>query len=185
MKRIGVVIFALVALAQLSVPGWAAWMRTQTLQKGKLWKFRIAPVDPIDAVRGRYITLSFPAEQVPRSEPMHLETPAFAYLKEDSRGFAEIDHLSTTEELNDSVIKVMPQGWWNNVQRVKFPFERLWLPEDLAPAADRVYGQSSRQQKDNVYVTVRVHNGDAALDQLFIDDQSLAQYLRGHRPPER
>lgn len=182
MKRIGLVLFALVALAQLSVPAWAVWMRTQTLSKGKLWKFRIAPIDPSDAVRGHYVTLSFAAEQVPRSEPVLLEAPTFAYLKEDSHGFAEVDHLSPTAALSDNVIKVLPEGWWNNVQRVKFPFERLWLAEGVAPAVDHAYAESIRQKKDNVYVTVRVHNGDAALDQLFIDDQPIAEYLRHSAP---
>lgn len=182
MKRVGLVIFALVALAQLSVPAWAVWMRTQTLSKGKLWKFRIAPIDPSDAVRGRYVTLSFAAEEVPRSEPVLLETPTFAYLKEDSRGFAEVDHLSATAALGDNVIKVLPEGWWNNVQRVKFPFERIWLAEGVAPAVDRAYGQSRREQNQNFYVTVRVYHGDAAVDQLFIDDQPIAEYLRHSAP---
>lgn len=182
MRRIALVIFALVALAQLSVPAWAVWMRTQTLHKGKLWKFRIAPVDPSDAIRGRYVTLSFAAEQVPRSEPILLETPTYAYLKTDSRGFAEVDQLSTTAALSDNVIKVTPGGWWNNVQRVKFPFERLWLDENVAPAADRIYARTSRQQSQNFYVTVRVYNGDAAVEQLFVDDQPLAEFLKHPAP---
>ena len=183
MKRIGVIIFALVALAQLSVPAGVVWMRSQTLAKGKVWKFRIAPVDPSDAFRGRYVTLTFAAEQVPQPDSLQLDTPVYAYLKEDSRGFAQVDHLSPTKATGDNVVKVMPAGWWNNVQRVKFPFEKFWLTEEVAPAADRVYAESMRQQKDNAYVTVRVHNGDTALEQLFIDDQPLAQYLRNHSAP--
>jgi uncharacterized membrane-anchored protein len=179
MKRIALIAFAVVGLAQLSVPAWAVWMRTQTLHKGKLWKFRIAPVDPSDAFRGRYVTLSFAAEQVPRAEPIHLETPTYAYLKENSRGFAEVDQLSTTPTVGDNVVKVVPDGWWNNVQRVKFPFERLWLDEKVAPAADRIYARTSRQQKSqNFYVTVRVYKGDAAVEQLFVDDIPLGEYSR-------
>jgi len=59
-----------------------------------------------------------------------------------------------------------------------FPFDRLWVNEKIALAAEAAYRENSRREKQNAYVTVRVHNGDAALEQLFINNQPLAQYLR-------
>ena len=182
MKSIRLFLFALVALAQLSVPAWAVWMRTQTLSKGKLWKFRTAPVDPVDAVRGRYVALAFQAETVPQAERIPPAAFVYAVLKENDRGFAEVDHLSVTPVHGDNVMKVKPGGWWNGTQHVDFPFDRFWLTEKIAPEAERAYAASSRQAKENAYVTIRVHEGDAALEQLYIDDQPLIEYLRGHPP---
>lgn len=180
MKSLRLFLFALVALAQLSVPAWAVWMRNQTLAKGKAWKFRTAPVDPVDAVRGRYVALAFTAEKVPRSERLPTGSSAYAVLKEGGNGFAEIDHLDSTPTHGDNVIKVKASAWWENEQHVKFPFDRFWVTERIAPEADRAYAASSRQQKENAYVIVRVRDGDAALEQLYIDDQPLVEYLRSH-----
>jgi uncharacterized membrane-anchored protein len=184
MKSLRLFLFTLVALAQLSVPAWAIWMRTQTLTKGKEWKFRTAPVDPVDAIRGRYVALAFAAEKVPRSERLEDDSWAYAFLREGGNGFAEIDHLDSNPAHGDNVIKVKATGWWENDQHVKeqhikFPFDRFWLTEKIAPEAERAYAANSTRQKENVYVTVRVRDGDAALEELYIDGQPLKDYLRG------
>jgi uncharacterized membrane-anchored protein len=182
MKQLRLLIFAATALAQLGVPAWAVWMRTETLSKGKLWKFRTAPVDPVDAVRGRYVALAFTAEEVPRTERLPPASTAYAFLKEGSNGFAEIDHVSTTKAKGDNVMEVKPGGWWDGSQHVEFPFDKFWLTEKMAPQADRAYATNAREAKKTAYVTVRVRDGDAALEQLFIDDQPLPEYLRDHPP---
>ena len=61
---------------------------------------------------------------------------------------------------------------------VRFPFDKLWVAEKIAPQAEQAYRENSRRGKENTYVTVRVLNGDAALEQLYIDNQPLADYLR-------
>ena len=184
MKSFRLLIFALVALAQLSVPGWLVWMRTQTLTKGRVWKFRTAPVDPLDAIRGRYVALSFKAEQVPQANPLPLSSSAYALLREGASGFVEVERLSTTPLTGDNVMKVKPRGWYDGSQRVDFPMDRYWMNEKSAPEAERAYrAANSGKEKENAYVTVRVHNGDAAIEELFIDDQPLPEYLRSHPAP--
>ncbi|MFL6501202.1 MAG: GDYXXLXY domain-containing protein, partial [Candidatus Udaeobacter sp.] len=59
MKTLRLLIFGVVALAQLTVPAAMVWQRNQTLEQGRVWKFRTAPVDPVDVIRGRYIALRF------------------------------------------------------------------------------------------------------------------------------
>ena len=48
MKMLRILIFGVVALAQLAVPATMVWQRDQTLKQGRIWKFRTAPVDPVD-----------------------------------------------------------------------------------------------------------------------------------------
>jgi len=178
MKTVRIVIFVLVALAQLSVPTMMAWGRIQTLTRGRVWKFKTAPVDPEDVVRGRYVMLSFAAEEFPQPHALLTSAPVYALLKESSDGFAEIDQISTTLVSGANVIKVKPVGFWSGQQRVAFPFDKYWVTEKSAPEAEKAYRENSRRGKENAYVTVRVRNGDAALEQLYIDNQPLADYLR-------
>ena len=178
MRRIAISVFLLVALAQLSVPALTAWGRLQTLAHGRVWKFKTAPVDPEDAVRGRYVTLHFDAEDFTQAERLKSPDYLYAILKEGADGFAQVDHLSTSPQPDDSSLKVEPGGWWQERQHIVFPFRYFWLTEKSAPAAEKAYVENSRRGQQNAFVTVRIHNGDAALEQLYIDNRPLAEYLR-------
>jgi uncharacterized membrane-anchored protein len=178
-KTLRLGIFVLAALAQLSVPAMMAWGRMQTLSHGRVWKFKTAPIDPEDAVRGRYVMLRFDAEDKYRQpEQLKSADSIYAILKEGADGFAEIDHLSSSPTPADSAMKVEPGGFWDEQQRVVFPFRYFWVTEKNAPAAEAAYRENSRRGKENAFVTVRVRNGDAALEQLYIDDKPLTEYLR-------
>ncbi len=185
MKTLRIVIFILVALVQLSVPALMAWGRTQTLIHGRVWKFKTAPVDPEDVVRGRYIRLQFLAEDFTQPEKFTSTDSVYAVLKETGDGFAEIDRISTTRISGDNVVKVEPGGNWDGKQHIVIPFSQFWITEKSAPEAEKAYRENSRRGKENAYVTVRVRNGDAGLEQLYIDNQPLADYLRAHAPGKK
>jgi uncharacterized membrane-anchored protein len=185
MRLARVLIFVVVALAQLAVPASAIWSREQTLRHGRVWKFKTAPVDPVDAIRGRYITLRFDAETIPgpeqpKSERSPVETPLYVVLKENAEGFAEVERVSKDFLKGDNVLKA--QNWYrtDEANHVRFPFNRMWVTENNAAAAEKAYFENSRQGKQNAYVTVRVRNGEGVLEQLYIDAQPLPEYLRTH-----
>jgi len=176
-----IVIFGLVVLAQLGVPAAMVWQREQTLKQGRVWKFRTAPVDPVDAIRGRYISLRFAAEEF--AAPAKFESSnksVYAVLKQNTDGFAEVDHLTTEAAETDNVVPVESAWWYGGKQQVRFPFNKFWVAEENAPAAERAYIENNRRENQNAYVTVRVRRGDAALDRLYIDNQPLSEYLRAH-----
>ena len=179
MKALRIGIFILIALAQLSVPAMMAWGRVQTLTHGRVWKFKTAPIDPEDAVRGRYVMLRFQEEDnYKQPEQLKSADSLYAILKEDPDGFATVDHLSFSPTPGDSAMKVEPGGFWNGEQRIVFPFRYFWVTEKNAPAAEKAYRENSKRGEQNAFVTVRIRNGDAALEQLYIDNQPLADYLR-------
>lgn len=181
MKTFLIGIFALVAVAQLSVPAMMALGRVQTLANGRVWKLKTAPIDPEDAVRGRYVYLHFQAEDNYRqAEQVKSVDSIYAILKEGTDGFAEIDHISSSPVPGDSALKVEPGGFWDGQQRIVFPFRYFWVTEKNAPAAETAYRENSRRGQQNAFVTIRIRNGDSALEQLYIDNQRLADYLRAH-----
>src|SRR6266566_2908300 len=154
MKMLRILIFGVVALAQLAVPATMVWQRDQTLKQGRIWKFRTAPVDPVDVIRGRYIALRFTAEEF--AAPAKFEAgnkPVYAVLKQSTDGFAEIDHLTTEAAGTDDAVPVESVWWWGGKQQVRFPFNKFWVAE-----------------------------ANAALDQLYIDNRPLSEYPRAHSP---
>ncbi|MEY2531777.1 MAG: hypothetical protein QOI96_1862, partial [Verrucomicrobiota bacterium] len=77
-------------------------------------------------------------------------------------------------------VKAEKGSWFQDADHVRFPFDRFWVTEKNAPAAEKAYIENSRREKQNAYVTVRVRDGDAAIEELFIDNQPLKEYLRAH-----
>src|SRR5436190_844775 len=107
MNMLRILIFGVVVLAQLAVPAAMIWQREQTLNHGRVWKFRTAPVDPVDVIRGRYIALRFAAEEF--TAPTKFEAgdnSVCAVLKEGADRFAEIDHLTTEAVRTDDAVPV-------------------------------------------------------------------------------
>ena len=184
MKTLRVAIFLVVALIQLSVPASVVWKREKTLRQGRVWKFKTEPVDPIDAIRGRYVALRVAAEKARPAERPSGDFMAgdvvYVTLKEDADGFAQVDQISTALLKGDNVIKAKGGYFHDGWEYIVFPFDRLWLGETIAPEAETAYRENSRREKENAYVTVRVRDGDAALEQLFIDNQPLREYLRAN-----
>ena len=190
MKKVRLIIFLVVALVQISVPASMIWKRQRTMREGRLWKFRTAPVDPVDVLRGRYLVLRFEAEAFPRSTPWLTDTmealpygrTTYVSLKEDVNGFAMVDEISKAPHKDDNTVRAENLGHYEGTQRVKFPFDRLWVTEASAPAAEKAYAEHSGREKVDAYVTVRVFRGDAAIDELYIAGQPLRDYLRAHPP---
>jgi uncharacterized membrane-anchored protein len=174
-------VFAVVGLAQLAVPASLIWKREQTLRHGSVWKFRTAPVDPVDAFRGRYVALEFEVEAEelrPPPDPEQYHT-VFVTLKQDAEGFAGIDQVSVAAPVRDDFIQAQLNG-----NRISLPFDKYWVTERDAPAAEAAYRAQSRRDKQNAFCTVRVFRGDAALEQLYLDGQPLGEYLRANAAPK-
>jgi uncharacterized membrane-anchored protein len=180
MKSVRLAIYLFVAMAQIAVPGSMMWARHQTLSQGRLWKFRTAPVDPVDVIRGRYLRLRFAAEEFPRTTPLPYYQTFYARLKEDAAGFAIIEDVGTERVHGDNVVQVEGYGSSDGKGHVLFPFSELWITEENAQAAERAYTEHSKTAQSDAYVTVRIRDGNAAIEQLFIAGLPLREYLRLH-----
>ncbi len=136
--------------------------------------------DPSDPFRGRYVSLRFSAEEFPQPENLAVTESDCVYvrLRNDADGFARIESVSKQPLTGDDVVRADAASYYDGKQHVTLPFDRYWLDETIAPEADRAYAANTRQGVKNVYVTVRVLGGDAALEQLFIGGMPVREYLR-------
>jgi len=171
------IVFILVGIAQLAIPASLIWKREQTLRRGSVWKLRTAPVDPVDAFRGRYVALEFEAEGQEISPPPNIsyDQSVFITKRQNPEGFAEIDQVLTSVPAGDDFIEAQLRG-----KTVSLPFDKYWVTERDAPAAEAAYRAQSRREKRNAFVTVRVFRGDAAVEQLYLDGMPLGEYLRAN-----
>ena len=58
---------------------------------------------------------------------------------------------------------------------LELPFDRYYMQESLAPEAESAYAERLRDER--AWVTVRLHDGHAVLEELWIDDLPIREYL--------
>ncbi|MCK5834329.1 MAG: GDYXXLXY domain-containing protein, partial [Lentisphaeria bacterium] len=60
--------------------------------------------------------------------------------------------------------------------RVYYPFDRFFMNEYKAPAAEKVL-RASFTKEHKVYITLRVKDGVGIIEELWVDQQTISDYL--------
>lgn len=177
--------FALLALAavlQWALPVSLAVQSERTLREGTRYYLRTAPVDPVDAFRGRYVALSF--------EGLRVAAPAGAGLQAGDRVCVPLTTgpdrfvrfgAPQREPPTQGDYLVARIAWIDAAQvaTLRLPFDRYYLEERAAPAAERAYRDAHRAsaERSDAYVSVRVRDGHAVLEELFIGNVPVRRLL--------
>lgn len=188
MKNRLVIVFAVVALIQLAVPIGMIIGRENILSTGTEYKFRIAPVDPYDPFRGKYITLSFDANnfEVENDDFWHMGENVYVALEKDSLGFAKIKDIAKQPpvESESDYVKAKIQYAYENQVTIEYNFNRYFMEEHKAPDAEHVYREAARDTSQTAYALVSIKEGDAVLKDVVINGTSINK-LAGRKEDEK
>lgn len=172
-------LFAVVALAQLAVPGWMIGQREIVLSRGTVYKFRTAPIDPYDAFRGRYVWLNYESTSAPYRGTGEIPygRPIFVTVETGEDGFARLTGAYARPPEAGDYFPV--ENYWieDSEIQVRLPFDRYYMNEKAAPAAEIAVREQSMQGNRNAYVTVRVYAGYAVLEELHVDEKPIREFL--------
>jgi uncharacterized membrane-anchored protein len=177
MKKILFALFVVTCMVQIAVPVKMIWNKENAIKTGKAYKFRTAPVDPYDPFRGKYITLSFDANEcaVENSETYNRGEQVYVTLGLDSAGFAipvKISRDVPSPEADYVSAAVMYA--YGDKLRVEYPFNHFYMEESKAKGAEDVYRAANRRSSpETAWALVYVHDGEAALDDVLIDGVSV------------
>ena len=179
-------LLGLLLLSQLAVPGWMIFEQERTLRHGAEYRFETEPLDPYDLFRGRYVALRFKAAEVERKGDLKFGQKVYVAVKPNAAGFAEIEQISLKPLSGENVFQATYRGSWSNRHRLEFPFNKYFMDETRAPAAEKAYrSANTRNSKQKAWAVVRIRNGKAALVDLVIDGQPIRDYLRAHPDPQK
>lgn len=176
-----VVLLAFVCLAQLAVPAWMLVSRERVLAAGETFRFECAPVDPVDVFRGRYVALAFATNPVTVPEGLRFAPGQRVFLRVvvGPDGFALLRDPSTTAPSDGAFLRARAHHLAGNGQlSLDLPFDRYYLEEKLAPEAERAYRQRARGGARPTHVTVRLLDGRAVLEELYLDGLPVHEFLR-------
>ncbi|MEX2235062.1 MAG: GDYXXLXY domain-containing protein [Cyclobacteriaceae bacterium] len=183
MKTWLVILFSLACISQWYVPASMIVEQENILSNGKTFRFKTAPVDPSDPFRGKYITLSFEADNYKNTNGHEWERgqKVFVIINEDDKGFARISDITETLPDPGKDYVQAEVGFSNDDEmvRVEYPFQRFYLEESKASDAEKVYGEGNRSDSSQTtYAVVRVKNGRTALEDVMINDNSIVDIVR-------
>lgn len=176
-NKVVLILFAILAVIQLAVPLYMVWRWEDILQTGHSYQWLTAPVDPYDALRGRYVDLWFKEVKGPVAggEDLHYGQTVYATIGVGANGYAYISAVSATKPENGDYVEARAGYRNGGLVNITLPFKRYYMREDLAPAAEQAYRKSAG--KDG-RVSVRIKNGMGVVEQLYIGDKTVDEYLR-------
>lgn len=181
MKALHWVVFGLMVCAQLAVPFLMIASREEILESGVAYKFRCGPVDPYDAFRGRYVALSFPNLQIEGWKGPSLDgsETAYALIGVDGEGFAKFTDVTVVRPTSGDYLEVTAQGGGtaDSTLWITLPFDRYYMDEFQAPAAEVAYRAQSRTE-EGAHALIRVHEGTGVIEGLYFGEVPLEEFLR-------
>jgi uncharacterized membrane-anchored protein len=176
-------LFLILAVIQVAMPLGQIWKYEDVLATGRLYKFRTAPVDPYDAFRGKYVALNYAGTEAMLHEGDHFDRgdPAYVSLRQDENGFAQFVELCAKPPASGDYLRVEYQYIQANKAHFRLLFDRYFMEETKAPQADlayRRYGNRPGQAKDSAYVLAHVKGGRGVIEDLYIEDQPVREFLK-------
>lgn len=182
-------VFGLVALAQLAAPAWMIGRREWVLEHGTVYKFKTAPVDPYDPFRGRYVWLAVEQNTAPYigQGPPPYGKDVYAVLEVGEDGFARFSGVDLRPPAAGDYIRAHGDYAGEGMILLRVPFDRYYMNERKAPEAELAYREHSTGEQRDAYVTVRVLDGYAVLEQLYISGAPIEEFLASTKesaPPQ-
>ena len=186
-KIILLVIFVLVAIAQLYVPAKMIWDKEEVIETGNVYLFETAPIDPTDPFRGKYITLSFVDDRYKVTDNTQWQSGENIYVSitKNAPGVASIESVSKTrpnsglDYFQASVRYVT--GTEEPTLTIEFPFDRYYMEESKAYEAEVVYRESRRDTSVTAYAVVKVKEGQSVLEDVMINGISIREVVKSNR----
>jgi uncharacterized membrane-anchored protein len=167
--------------------------RENALEYGKVFKFRTAPVDPADAFRGRYVAINVSqngdamTNQWMRSGVAVTNAAAFergqrvyARLETGTNGFAHFSEPTRRRPEGQDYVQARVAWVDGNRVQLDLPFDRFYMNEKAAPAAEKAYREHSRRTNQDAYITVRVLSGFAVLEDLYVAGKPVREWILSH-----
>lgn len=180
-KAVRLVLFTVLAAIQLAVAAQAIIRSELAIRGGEIFRFRLQPVDPVDAFRGRYVSLRFAVDRAPVAEGqsfMHGRR-VFVRLGTDDEGFAVLGEASASAPEGGSYLRLRTGVEFEDEEgrrmvSISLPFRRYYMTEALAREVDRSLWRRGQRP---AWVTVRVRNGTGVIEDLFVDGRPVREWI--------
>lgn len=187
MKTIKLIVMLLCILVMLAIPVSTIYRWNLVRSTGAEFKFKCQLLDPVDYLRGRYLTLDFNSI-VDLGEPLinyKANKKIYVTIKVGNDGYATFDKAYSQKPKSSVYIEAnstdymgevyLPNGQTRqNAMRIEVPFNRYYMDEIKAPKAD-IQMRNNIRNNQNVYLKVKILNSLSAPVGLYINDKPIEE----------
>ena len=161
MKKTLLSVLIITIFVQILIPSYMIWNKYDVLKNGTEVKIKVAPIDPYDVFRGRYVSLWYD------NELEYLQRQGkYGILEIDEEGFAIVKKAVKKQPENGLYLTSKDDDYFY------FPLDRYYMEETLAPKAEEMISE-----ENNAYVTVRIKGDKSVLSGLYIDGKPIEEVL--------
>jgi uncharacterized membrane-anchored protein len=177
--------------AQWIIPAKMIYESEHVITAGVEYKFKTAPFDPSDPIRGKYIILNFEANVMTFNDSVDWMAgdEIFVTFTTDSAGFAIAEAISRTPPEVPTFLKTTVDyvNSYGGDYKVYFnlPFARFYLEESKAPQAEQAYRQAQRDSAQVAHALVSVGAGQAVLKNVYINNIPIGEVVNNFNKNEK
>jgi len=171
-----------VFLAQVGTPVFMIAQREKVLRRGGEYRFRVAPVDPYDAFRGRFVWIGGASNRVTTADAATYTRGerVYATVERGTDGFARFAAVSRRRPDGHDWIRTRVEHASGRDVTIDTTLHRFYMEESEAPSADAAFRDAARRTATNrtAAVVVRVRDGLAVITDLEIDGRPVRDVVR-------
>ncbi len=185
-KELIIGLFSGLILVQIASPLSMIIKRESVLKNGTQFRFKTAPVDPYDAFRGRYVALGLDASKIAEPQGADLKSgqKVYAQIVNDDNGFAKISQVTMQKPKDPNFLTAKVSRVYKGDVFLDLPIDRYYMEEKAAPRAEQIYRKHSAREKQDAYVVVRIKDGFAVIEGLYVGGQRIEEVLRQRMPQD-
>lgn len=161
MKKSLFSVLIITILVQIIVPVSMIWSKYDVMKNGEEVKIKVAPIDPYDAFRGRYVSLWY-------EDDLEYEQRQGKYgvLEIDKDGFATVKKVVKEPPKDELFLTSKDEDYF------QIPLDRYYMEENLAPKAEEIISGEKE-----AYVTIRIKGEKSVLSGLYVDGKPVEEIL--------
>lgn len=168
------VLFAVTALMILGFPFYHIYSYGKVLRLGTAYRIPCRPYDPYDPFSGRYVSIN-PEVDYPGSVRYGDENK-WVQITKGEKGQLKVVGITETRPKEGDYLPV----------HFERDLRKFFMNENLAPVAERVTRNIRvRRSGDGLpcELEIKVFNGRAVSQELYINNIPIAEYCRQHQKP--
>ena len=180
MKTLPWLLFGVMVLVQWAAPLHQVIQHEQVLAQGELVRFKCQAPDPYDPLRGRYLRVAVDNPKASETDLSGLRPrqQVHAEVKVGADGMATFGRLTSTPPVSGLYLTCKLPGYLYAPVPLELPFDRYYLNENAAPAADAWLAKAQSDRTKLTWVEVRLFKGKAVIVDIKHDGKSVQDAVR-------
>ncbi len=185
--KLMLVLFAVMLLVQLYVPVSMVVSSEKVLSEGAEYKFKIDNNETAGNIYNDFIRLSFENNSiaVEDRDAWKKFEPVYVSISKDNEGFALISDVSKSRPSGNAASFKARVNYINEKSDkmiITLPFEMYYPETNFSEEERELYRKIMSDTTHIVYATVKVLNGKALLEDIYVGGVSLKETVKSESP---